>query len=113
MQYFLICEENMWQKKGAALIMKCEISLPQSVAEVLGLTESEASQTLRKELAVHFFERNMLSFGQARQWSGLSVWEFMDLLREQKVPFHYDVYELEEDFQVTGEDTRQVRAECG
>jgi len=80
-------------------MMQFEISLPETVAGVLGLTEAEGGQTLRKELAAYFFERQILTFGQARQWAETSVWDFIDLLRERKIPYHYDVHELEEDLQ--------------
>jgi predicted HTH domain antitoxin len=44
----------------------------------------------------------MLGFGQARQFSGLSVWEFLDLLRERRIPLHYDFSEYEEDSETVG-----------
>lgn len=56
-----------------------------------------------KELAVSFFQRNMLSFGQARQLADLSLWDFLDLLRERKVPLHYNGSDYEEDLKTIQE----------
>jgi len=40
---------------------------------------------------------SVLSFGQARQLAELSVWDFLELLRERKVALHYGIPEYEED----------------
>lgn len=77
--------------------IKCDLTLPEKVIKALGLEEQEIASTLKKELAVYFFQRNLLSFGQARQLSELSIWDFLDLLRERKVPLHYGIPEYEED----------------
>jgi predicted HTH domain antitoxin len=45
----------------------------------------------------------MLSFGQARRLSGLSVWDFLELLRKREVQLHYDIAELEEDLKTLRE----------
>ncbi|MBI4681236.1 MAG: UPF0175 family protein [Nitrospirae bacterium] len=83
--------------------VKCEITLPEKIIKVLGLRESEAGSAIKRELAVYLFQRNMLSFGQARQLADLSVWDFLDLLRERKVPLHYGVVEFEEDLKTIQE----------
>ncbi len=70
-------------------VSKYEIEIPQQVVRALGFADQEVGTKMRVELAVHFFQGNLLSFGQARQLSGLSVWDFMEILRERKVPMHY------------------------
>lgn len=74
-----------------------EIKIPVQVVRALGLLDRDVAPILKKELAVHFFRNNRLSFGQARQLSGLSVWEFMETLNEKQVPLHYSELEYEED----------------
>ena len=81
-------------------MVKLEITLPEEVIKALGVSEKEVSSLLKRELAVYFFEKNILSFGQARELSELSVWDFLDLLRERKVPLHYGNPEYEEDLKV-------------
>lgn len=78
---------------------KCEISLPKKIVSLLGLSQKELGTALKKELAVHFFENNLLSFGQARQMAEMPVWEFITFLKDRKVPLHYDILEYEEDSQ--------------
>lgn len=77
--------------------MKCEISVPEKIVKVLGYRKESMSDALKRDLAVYFFEKHMLGFGQARQFSGLTVWEFLDFLRERRIPLHYDFLEYEED----------------
>lgn len=77
--------------------VRCDIEIPEKVVRTLGLRENEISEVLKKELSAYFFERNLLSFGQARQFAGLSVWDFLGFLRERKIPLHYDLAEYDED----------------
>jgi predicted HTH domain antitoxin len=79
------------------MLNKYEIEIPNQVVRALGLMDKDVVNTIKKELAVYFFQRNMLSFGQARQLSTLSVWDFMETLRERKVPLHYSEAEYLED----------------
>ena len=85
------------------MLNKYEIEIPNQVVRALGLLDKDVGDTMKKELAVYFFQRNMLSFGQARQLSALSVWDFMETLRERKVPLHYSEAEYSEDLKVIKE----------
>jgi predicted HTH domain antitoxin len=82
---------------------KCDIEIPENVLKSLGLRESEVSSVIKKELAAFFFQRGLLSFGQARQFAELSVWDFIEFLRERKIPLHYDLSEYEEDLKTIEE----------
>lgn len=77
--------------------VKFELTLPEKIITALGYRESETGSAIKRELAVSFFQRNLLSFGQARQLAELSVWDFMELLRDRKVSLHYGLTEYEED----------------
>lgn len=74
-----------------------EITLPEKVLSFLGLPRKDLEKGLKRELAVHFFQSEVLSFGQARELSGMSVWDFIDLLRDRKTSLHYGLLEYEED----------------
>lgn len=74
-----------------------EIKLPDTIINYLGISKKELNIVLQRELALHFFEKKVLNFGQARELAKMSVWDFIDLLREHKVPLHYDLLEFEED----------------
>lgn len=77
--------------------VKCDIEIPEKVIKMLGLRKSEINERLKRELSAYFFEKNLLSFAQARQFAGLSVWDFLGFLRERNVPLHYDLAEYDED----------------
>ncbi len=76
---------------------KYEIESPRQVIRTLGLLDKEVGDTIKKELAINYFQRNMLSFGQARHLANLSVWEFMEALHQRQIPLHYTETEFEDD----------------
>ena len=67
--------------------------IPREVLHASRMTEDE----LRCELALHLFEEEKLSFGKARELSGMSVWDFQQLLGSRGIPVHYDVESYEND----------------
>jgi predicted HTH domain antitoxin len=71
--------------------------VPDDLLQAMKLPASEAHDRLRKELAIRLYEKGLLSFGKARELSGLSRWAFHDLLGEEGILRRYDVKELEED----------------
>jgi predicted HTH domain antitoxin len=75
----------------------CENTLPEKVVNFLGLPRKQLENGLKRELAIHFFQSGVLSFGQARDLSGMSVWDFIEFLRDRKIPLHYDLLEYEDD----------------
>ena len=82
---------------------KYYVEIPEDTIKALGIPTQEVSSTIKKELAVYLFEKGRLSFGQARRLSGLSVWNFLELLRKREVQLHYDIAELEEDLKTLRE----------
>ncbi|MFM9961701.1 MAG: UPF0175 family protein [Planctomycetaceae bacterium] len=60
-------------------------------------TTHMSSEELSIEMAVHLFEIEKLTFGQAARLSGLNHMEFQQLLGSRKIPLHYDVEELRKD----------------
>ena len=58
-----------------------------------GMTPHE----LKRELAVHLFQQEKLSFGKARELADMTVWTFQQLLGSRGIAVHYDVDDYEED----------------
>jgi predicted HTH domain antitoxin len=54
-------------------------------------------EALRQELAIALFQQGKLSFGKAREMTGLTVWAFQQLLGSRDIPIHYDIPDYEED----------------
>jgi len=52
---------------------------------------------LHQELAIRLYQKEILSFGKARQLTGMTKWEFHSILGEEGIVRHYDVGELEKD----------------
>ena len=68
-------------------------TIPDEIVLKSKLTEDK----LRIELALMLFEKNLLTFGQARKLSGLDVINFQQELGKNKIPIHYDFEAFEDD----------------
>ncbi len=77
--------------------MALDLRIPDSVTEAIRLPEDAISGQLLVELAVALYAGGMLSFGKARELTGLSHYEFARLLGKRSVVRHYGQQELEDD----------------
>ena len=75
------------------------IEIPGEIIHATRMTPQE----LRRELAIHLFQEERLSFGKARELAGLTVWEFQNLLGSRNIPVHYGIEEYEEDLKTLKE----------
>ncbi|MFP4128841.1 MAG: UPF0175 family protein [Desulfonatronovibrio sp.] len=69
------------------------IEIPREVMHSARTTPIE----LKTELALLLFQQNKISFGKARELTGLNVWAFQQLLGDRGINIHYDVDEFNED----------------
>ncbi len=83
--------------------MKITMELPDDVLNILNIPKDKLSSELKIQLALFLYEKGKLSFGKARELSGLTVWEFMEKLSENKIPLKYDVKDLKEDLETIEE----------
>ncbi|MBN3896102.1 MAG: UPF0175 family protein [Nostoc sp. NOS(2021)] len=60
---------------------------------------SQGEQAIRQEIALQLYDQNIFTFGQARRLANLSVWEFQQLLGQQKIPRHYTEMDLADDIE--------------
>ncbi|MDP7116472.1 MAG: UPF0175 family protein [Candidatus Woesearchaeota archaeon] len=58
---------------------------------------AQALTKWKQDYAVKQYTEGKFSFGQAVEFSEVSVWEFPDLLKEHKLPLNYDLEELQKD----------------
>jgi predicted HTH domain antitoxin len=56
-----------------------------------------AKLELKEELALSLYSARKVTLIQAADIAGIGFFEFQGLLRERKVPQHYDTTDLEED----------------
>ncbi len=75
--------------------MSATIAIP--IAREIVHTTRMTPEELRRELAIRLFQQRKLSFGKAREMTGMTVWAFQQLLGSQGVLAHYDVEDYEED----------------
>ncbi len=73
------------------------------IPEDIKIPEKEFEKRIRQELALRLYEKGLVSLGQARRISGLSKWDFLELLRKEGIPLAYGEKELEEDLRVAEE----------
>ncbi len=69
------------------------VVIPDQIIRQTNLSEEE----FRIEVALLLFEKNILSFGQARRFSGMNVLDFQQLLAQHKIAMHYDLDDFQED----------------
>jgi len=52
---------------------------------------------LKVEIAISLYSQGRLSVGKARELSGMSLWEFRQLLASRRISPHYDVDDFKDD----------------
>ncbi|WP_254861644.1 UPF0175 family protein [Halovivax gelatinilyticus] len=78
------------------------IEIDEEVYEAMQLPEGDRSRTVKQELAVSLYARDILSFGKARALAELSKREFHELLGEREIPRHYTDTEFADDLEYAG-----------
>lgn len=73
------------------------IEIPEDLIHSLKIPREEALLRLKRELAIRLYEKGLLSFGKARELSGMTRWEFHFYLGEEGITRRYDEEELEKD----------------
>jgi predicted HTH domain antitoxin len=75
--------------------MVYSIEIPAEVIHATRMTPEE----MKQELALILFQQGKLSFGKAREMTGMTVWDFQLLLGQRKIAVHYDVQDYHADQQ--------------
>lgn len=73
------------------------LEIPGDLAEALRLPPAEQMTRLRRELAIRLYQKEILSFGKARELAGLTKWEFHSILGQEGIPRRYDMEEFSMD----------------
>ena len=71
------------------MILTIELRIHESAIEAIRLPEDDMRGQLLVELAVALYAGGMLSFGKARELTGLSHYEFARVLGKRSVVRHY------------------------
>jgi predicted HTH domain antitoxin len=77
--------------------MTLQLHIPESVAQAIRFPAGRMEDDLLVELAVALYAQEALSFGKARELSGMSKYDFGQLLGKRHVERHYGADELEDD----------------
>jgi len=77
--------------------MEFSLKIPDHIYLALKLPDSEKESVLLSELAIVLYERNILSFGKARELAQMSKWDFHELLGKRHIERHYDLESFNED----------------
>jgi predicted HTH domain antitoxin len=60
---------------------------------------NKGEQAIRQELALQLYAQNIFTFAQARHLANLSVWEFQQILGQNKIERHYNETDLAQDIE--------------
>ena len=69
------------------------IEISQDILDSARLTVND----LKVEIAISLYSQGRLSVGKARELSGMSLWEFRQLLASRRISPHYDVDDFKDD----------------
>jgi len=75
------------------------LEISSNLTEALRVPPAEQADRLRQELAIRLYQKELLSFGKARELARMSKWEFHHLLGQEKIIRHYETADLEEDLE--------------
>jgi predicted HTH domain antitoxin len=75
------------------------VTLPENISALQKMSESE----IKLELALSLYTARKVTIIQAADIAGIGFFEFQELLRDRKIPQHYDVQDLEDDLQTLRE----------
>lgn len=67
--------------------------IPDEIVKATQMSEGE----LKREIAVHLFEKEKLTLGQAAHLADMNQLQFQHLLASREIPVHYDLDEFEDD----------------
>ena len=82
--------------------MGLQLEIPDTIVEAMRLAPQDQKQQLLVELALALYARGILSFGKARELTGLSKYEFGVLLGKRGIPRHYAAEDLQDDVTYAG-----------
>ncbi|MBI5208301.1 MAG: UPF0175 family protein [Candidatus Firestonebacteria bacterium] len=69
--------------------------------KIEGYTKEKLEKNAKQNLAINLFFEGILSFGKAAELADMDKWQFMDLLRDKKVPFiNPDKEEILEEYKI-------------
>ena len=73
------------------------VEIPKKLLDVAKISEQGASQGIRVLIAVHLFQRGVLTLGRAAELADVPVQKMMQALAEHRISLHYDVKDYRED----------------
>ncbi|MCX8089788.1 MAG: UPF0175 family protein [Verrucomicrobiae bacterium] len=73
------------------------IEIPEEFARAFGSTPEEVARNAKIELAIEMYREGRWTTGRAAEFCGMGRIEFMDLLRDRKVPMPYTEKMLQQD----------------
>ncbi len=77
--------------------MDLTLRIPKEIDMALKIPGKEKESFLLKELALSLYQRDILSFGKARELANMSKWEFYKELGERNITRHYTLENFKED----------------
>ncbi|MCK4416592.1 MAG: UPF0175 family protein [Candidatus Latescibacteria bacterium] len=73
------------------------VKLPEEILSAIKIKEEQASEQIRKLIALELYRERVISGGKAAEIAGMSISEFMELSSHRSIPIDYTLRDLEED----------------
>lgn len=78
-------------------MVKISIELPKNILDSMRVRKEDASEAIRKLIALELFREKSISMGKAAEIAGISLAEFMELSATLRIPMHYTMANLQKD----------------
>ena len=75
------------------------IQIPEEILFSVKIPKMQWEKEIKKELALHLYEKGLISFANAHRLAELSKIEFHYLLGQNEIPRHYDIDDYEKDLE--------------
>lgn len=98
---------------GKTLTSRLPDDMAKKIEEIAKIEKLDKSSVMRRlldrgiilwtqEYALKLYQEELVSLGKAAEICSVSIWDFLELLSERKVPLNYDIDDLLNDIETIG-----------
>ena len=82
---------------SSLMALTTKVNIPEEMVELLGESKKTLPRRIEESLALQLYIEGRVSLGKAAEFLGLSVSEFLELMRRRKIRLRYTARDLKTD----------------
>ncbi len=79
------------------MALTTKVKIPEEIVELLGESKKTLPRRIEESLALQLYMEEKVSMGKVAELLGLTVSEFLELMRRRKIRLHYTAHDLKQD----------------